>query len=239
MIFGGHVDRHFPVGSIAVTEGPVNASSDDFSIRITGKGGHAARPHETIDAVVVGSLLVMALQTIVSREVNPSHPSVVTIGRLDAGTAGNVIAGRAHLQGSIRAQDPSVRAALQRSIERIAKSIGQLHGASVEFEMGQGTPVLVNEPQSTGIARGAAVAVVGQDKMARMESASMGGEDFSYYLERVPGCYVRFGTAGDGIEQFPAHSGGFNIDERALAVGAAYFHAVAKMAGKAVGQGTQ
>ena len=236
MIFGGHVDRHFPVGSIAVTEGPVNASSDAFSIRITGRGGHAARPHETIDAVVVGSLLVMSLQTIVSREVNPSHPSVVTIGRMDAGTAGNVIAGRAHLEGSIRAQDARVRAALVRSIERIAKSIGQLHAASVEFKMGPGTPVLVNEPASTQIARGAAAAVVGESNVPRMEMASMGGEDFSYYLQRIPGCYVRFGTAREGVEQFPAHSGGFNIDEQALAVGASYFHAIAKMAGETIGR---
>ncbi len=231
MIFGGHVDRHFPVGMIAVTDGAVNASSDAFTIRVTGKGGHAARPHETVDAVVVSSLMVMALQTIVSREVNPAHPSVVTIGRLDAGTAGNVIAGRAHLEGSIRAQDPSVRLALQRSIERMAKSIGQLHGAQVEFEMGPGTPPLVNPPECTGIARRAAAVAVGEALVTCMDATSMGGEDFSYYLERVPGCYVRFGTAREGVQQFPAHSGGFDIDENALAVGAAFFHAVAKTAG--------
>ncbi len=230
MIFGGHVDRHFPVGSIAVTDGPVNASSDSFKIRITGRGGHAARPHETVDAVVVGSLLVMALQTIVSREVNPSSPSVVTVGRFDAGSASNVIAGQAELEGSIRAQDPQVRMALQRSIERIARSIGQLHGASIEFEIGQGTPPLINPPESTAIARRAAAAAVGLERVTRMDTASMGGEDFSYYLDHIPGCYVRFGTAREGVEQFPAHSSKFNIDEQALAVGAAFFHAVARLA---------
>jgi hippurate hydrolase len=239
MIFGGHVDRHFAVGSIAVTEGPVNASSDAFSIEITGRGGHAARPHETIDAVVVSSLLVMALQTIVSREVNPAYPSVVTIGRLDAGTAGNVIAGRAHLEGSIRAQDGTVRAALQRSIERIARSIGQLHGASVEFKLGQGTPPLSNPPEATAVSRRAAAVVVGEENVTRMETASMGSEDFSYYLERVPGCYVRFGTARDGVEQFPAHSSQFDIDEEVLAVGAAYYHAVARLGGAAVVQAAE
>jgi amidohydrolase len=232
MIFGGHVDRHFPIGSIAVTDGPVNASSDAFTISITGKGGHAARPHETVDAVVVASLLVMALQTIVSREVNPAFPSVVTVGRIDAGTVGNVIAGRAVLEGSIRAQDPTVRLALQRSVERIAKSIGQLHGATVEFQLGAGTPPLVNPPECTALARLAAQAVIDPTMVTRMEMASMGGEDFSYYLERIPGCYVRFGTARDGVPQFPAHSGSFNIDESALAVGAAWFHAVAHIAGR-------
>ena len=230
MIFGGHVDRHFRVGSIAVTDGPVNASTDSFMIQITGRGGHAARPHETVDAVVVGSLLVMALQTIVSREMNPLSPSVVTVGRFDAGTANNVIAGQAVLEGSIRAQDPAVRAALHRSVERIARSIGQLHGAAVEFSVGQGTPPLVNPPESTAVARRAAAVAVGLERVTRMELPSMGGEDFSFYLERVPGCYVRFGTAREGVEQFPAHSSRFNIDEQALAVGAAFFHAVARMA---------
>lgn len=232
MIFGGHVDRHFAAGSIAVTEGPVNASSDSFTIRITGRGGHAARPHETVDAVVVGSLLVMALQTIVSREVNPASPSVVTVGRFDAGSAHNVIAGQAVLEGSIRAQDATVRLALQRSVERIARSIGQLHGAQIEFAIGQGTPPLVNPPECTAIARRAAAAAVGLERVTRMELASMGGEDFSYFLEQIPGCYVRFGTATEGVEQFPAHSSKFNIDEQALAVGAAFFHAVARAAGQ-------
>ena len=98
----------------------MNASSDKFSIEISGQGGHAARPHEAIDAVVVGSLLVISLQTIVSREINPAHPSVVSIGRFDAGTAGNVIAGHALLEGSIRAQDPEVRSDLHKAIRRIS-----------------------------------------------------------------------------------------------------------------------
>lgn len=233
-IFGGHVDRHFPVGSIAVTDGPVNASSDRFAIRITGRGGHAARPHETIDAVVVASLMVISLQTIVSREVNPAHPSVVTVGRFDAGTACNVIAGQAQLEGSIRAQDQDVREALHRSIKRIAESIGQLHGASVEVEIEMGTPVVVNRSKLTDFARRAAASIVGQQQVVQLETANMGGEDFGYYLQHVPGCYVRFGTANAGVEQFPAHSSRFDFDERAIAVGAAYFEAVARSAGTEV-----
>lgn len=234
MIFGGHVDRHFQVGSIAVTDGPVNASSDRFCITITGKGGHAARPHETIDAVIVGSLMVMALQTIVSREVNPAHPSVVTVGRFDAGTAANVIAGQAHLEGSIRSQDQDVRESLHRSIDRMAKSIGQLHGAAVEVTIDMGTPAVINPPECTDVARQAAALAVGEGKIVKMETANMGGEDFSYYLERVPGCYVRFGTSRDGVQQYPAHSSKFDFDEEAIAVGAAYYRAVARVAGAAM-----
>ncbi len=234
VVFGGHVDRHFPVGSIAITDGAVNASSDRFSVRITGKGGHAARPHETIDAVVVGSLMVMALQTIVSREVNPAHPSVVTVGRFDAGTAANVIAGQAHLQGSIRAQDQDVREDLHRSIERIATSIAHLHGASIEVEISQGTPAVINCPECTDLARRAAAIAVGSDSIRQMETANMGGEDFGYYLENVPGCYVRFGTAREGIEQYAAHSSKFDFDEEAIAVGAAYLYAMARTAGESI-----
>lgn len=235
-IFGGHVDRHFSVGSIAVTDGPVNASSDRFTIRILGRGGHAARPHETVDAVVVGSLMVMSLQTIVSREVNPAHPSVVTVGRFDAGTASNVIAGNALLEGSIRAQDQDVREALHRSITRMAQSIGQLHNASVEVNIRSGTPVVSNPPELTNLSRRAAASVVGDDQVVKLETANMGGEDFGYYLQHVSGCYVRFGTAEAGVEQFPAHSSHFDFDERAIATGAAYFAAIARTAGEEFGQ---
>ncbi len=129
-----------------------------------------------------------------------------------------------------------MRLALQHSVERIAKSIGQLHGATVEFKLGAGTPPLVNPPECASVARQAAEAVIGPQSVTCMETASMGGEDFSYYLERTPGCYVRFGTVREGIAQFPAHSGSFDIDEQALAVGAAWFHAVALVAGRAIGR---
>lgn len=236
LIFGGHLDRHFPVGSIAVTEGAVNASSDRFCIRISGQAAHAARPHEAVDAVVVGSLLVMSIQTIVSREVNPAHPSVVTVGRFDAGTAANVIAGTATLEGTIRSQDASVREHLQRSIRRIAASVGQLHGAAVECDVTEGTPPLINSGPMTELARDAAVAAVGAGNVLRMEHANMGGEDFSNYLNHVEGCYVRFGSIVWGKEGYPAHSSRFDFDERALAVGAAYFHRVALAGGRAISE---
>ncbi len=227
VIFGGHVDRHYPVGSIVVTEGVVNASSDRFVISISGQGGHAARPHEAVDAVVVGSLMVMAIQTIVSREVNPAHPSVVTIGRFDAGTAANVIAGQAKLEGTIRAQDEHVRRHLKKAIARIAESVGQLHEAHVEVEFREGSPSLCNQPPATGLARQAAIETVGAPCVLKMKTANMGGEDFAYYLEHVRGCYVRFGSTRPGEAAFPAHSSRFDFDERVLAVGAAFFHRVA------------
>jgi hippurate hydrolase len=234
MIFGGHLDRHFPTGTVIVTDGPVNAASDQFSIEIRGSGGHAARPHETIDAVVVGSLLVMAIQTIVSREVNPAHPSVISVGRFDAGTAGNVIAGHARLQGTIRTQDPEVREHLHRSLRRIVESVGQLHGAEVTIDLVEGVPVLVNSGEMATLARQVAAQIVGENNVRMLDTANMGGEDFSWYLEQVPGCYVRFGARGDQMEGYPSHSSRFDFDEAALAVGASYYCAIAKEAGRVV-----
>ncbi len=231
-IFGGHVDRHYPPGVLVVTDGPVNASTDTFQVRFEGQQGHGARPHEAIDAVVLGSLFVTALQTIVSREVDPAHPSVVTVGRFDAGTAPNVIAGRAVLEGTIRAQDMAVRDHLVTSISRMARSIAELHGAQAGVEVREGTPPLLNRPAATALAREAAVAVVGEERVGTLHTANMGGEDFAWYLRHVPGAYIRYGAQVPGRESFPAHSGGFDIHEEALATGAQWLDQVARVAGR-------
>ena len=231
MIFGGHIDRHYPLGTIVVTEGAVNAASDRFRITISGRGGHGGRPHETVDAVVVGSLLVMAIQTIVSREVNPAHPSVVTVGKFEAGTAANVIADHALLTGTIRAQDEDVRLALHKSLERIGASVGQLHGARVEVEIKKGTPPVINPPDTVAICNEAAAMVAGAT-VCEMEVANMGGEDFGQYMKHRPGCFVRFGSVAEGQEPHPAHSSLFDFDERTLGFGAAYFREVVKAASR-------
>jgi hippurate hydrolase len=230
MIFGGHLDRHYPTGSIVVSDGAVNASSDQFTISITGQSGHGARPHETVDAVVVGSLMVMALQTIVSREVDPAFPSVISVGEFKAGTKSNVIAGEAVLKGTIRAQHSKVRKQLEKAVSRIARSIGELHGAKVEIEIKPGTPALINTKKMAGLAREAAVDVVGKEKVTGLHTANMGGEDFSYYMEHVDGCYVRYGALGPGQTGYPAHSSLFDIDEHALPAAASYLATVAKTA---------
>jgi hippurate hydrolase len=238
MIFGAHLDRHYQTGAMAITDGVVNASTDTFRITITGQGGHAARPHESVDAVVVGSLMVMALQTIVSREVNPAFPSVVTVGRFQAGTASNVIAGTAVLEGTIRAQHTHVREHLKKSLRRIAESVGQLHSASVTITFDEGTPPVINDPKCAELARAAAGTVLGLDNVLPLNTVNMGGEDFAFYLEKVAGCYVRVGAQVEGKAGFPAHSSKFDFDERALAVGAAWFHAVALEAGRWLAAGS-
>ena len=234
MIFAGHLDRHYPTGVIVVSPGTVNASTDAFHIEIRGQGGHGARPHESTDAVVVGSLMVMAIQTLVSREVDPAFPSVVSVGQFTAGTAPNAIAGEALLKGTIRAQHSEVREHLREGVVRIASSIGELHGAEVSLDfLSGGTPPLVNTPEMTDIARQAAVEVAGESRVTRLRIANMGGEDFAYFLEKVPGCYVRFGSQVPGRQGFPAHSSRFDFDEAALPTGAAFLATVARVAGLA------
>lgn len=234
-IFGAHVDGHFQTGVIAVVEGTVNASSDAFRISIRGQQGHAARPHETVDAVVVGSLIVMAVQTIVSREIDPAHPSVLSIGRFEAGSASNVIAGSAILEGTIRAQEPEVRDHLRRSLERVCASVGQLHEARIDFELEEGTPPLVNREPMVSVARAAAESTVGRERVRdAVRGANMGGEDFSWYLQNLPGCYARLGARAPGTSTHPAHSSRFVLDEDVLATGAAWLAEVARQAGRAV-----
>lgn len=229
-LFGSHLTRHYRVGEVMVASGTITAQSDGFTIRVKGRGGHGARPHEAVDAVVVAGLLIMAVQTLVSREINPAHPSVVTIGKVEAGSAGNVIAEEATLYGSIRTTEPAVRKHLVQGLQRIAKAVGDLHNARVEVEIREGYPPVINTAQEAEIARRAVLKVLGEAGLVAMDQPSMGSEDFSYYLLHVPGCYVRFGARREGWENIPLHSPSFDFDEEAMKIGAAFFDQVAREA---------
>jgi hippurate hydrolase len=229
-IFGGHVTRHYPVGQIMVARGVITAYSDGFMIRVKGQGGHGARPHEAVDAVVVTGLLIMAVQTLVSREINPAYPSVVTIGKVEAGSAGNVIAEEATLQGTIRTTTAEVRTHLIDGLQRIAKAVGELHNAKVDVEIRQGYPPVINTSRETEIARRAVLKAFTAQGLVAMDQPSMGAEDFAYYLEKIPGCYVRFGACREGWENIPLHSPSFDFDEEVLKIGAAFFDQVVREA---------
>lgn len=231
LIFGGHLDRCYEPGQLIVTEGCVNASTDTFRMTVHGRQGHGARPHEALDAIVIGSHLVTMLQSVVSREVDPAQPAVVTIGKFVAGVAPNVIAGKAVLDGTIRAQRADVRDQLKSSVWRIAHGMAGLHGATVDVELFEGTPPLVNPAGPTALARRAAIEVVGADRVLPLATANMGGEDFAWYLDHIPGCYIRFGARVPGKEAEPAHSSRFEFHEDAMAVGAAWYDRIARVAG--------
>jgi len=229
-IFGGHVTHHYEVGQVMVNEGTITAQSDRFEIRIKGRAGHGARPHEATDAIVITGLLITTLQTLVSREIDPLHPSVVTIGQVEAGTAPNIIAENAVLRGTIRTTLPEVKDKIHNGLRRMAAAAGELHNAEVEIDLIDGYPPVINTRRETDIARRAVQQSFGPDAVVTADHPSMGGEDFSYYLQQIPGCYVRIGARIPGREYIALHNPGFDIDERALGVGAAYFDRVARLA---------
>ncbi|HEB78309.1 MAG TPA: amidohydrolase, partial [Methylothermaceae bacterium] len=143
-IFGGHVTHHYRVGEIMIGDGVITAQSDSFTIHIRGRGGHGARPHEAIDAVVIAGSLITTVQTLVSREIDPLHPSVITIGRIQAGSAPNVIAAEAVLEGTIRTTQPEVRHHLHAGLKRMVRALGELHRAEISLEIRPGYPPVVN-----------------------------------------------------------------------------------------------
>ncbi|MBC8548640.1 MAG: amidohydrolase [Candidatus Brocadiales bacterium] len=228
-IFACHLDRHYKAGKLVVQPGPISAFTDRFDISIRGKGGHAAQPHDAIDAIVVASLIVMSLQTIVSREVNPMHPSIVSVGRIEGGSVPNAIAETAKLTGTIRTTETHIRKQIVSGIKRIANAAGILHNAEVSVEIIEGYPSVINTVEESEIARTAVKNIIGEDALVDDQFASMGGEDFSYYLEKIPGCLVRLGAQKEGLEGIPAHSSTFDFDENALGIGAAFLAETARL----------
>ena len=226
-IYAGHIDRHFKVGQIAAEPGLICAYTDKFEIRVCGRGGHAARPHETIDAIVVASLLVMSIQTLVSREINPSYPTVVSVGRFRGGTAYNVIAEESILEGTIRATHPQVRAQIIDGLERMVRAMDGLYNAKTTIHFRDGLPPVINHPLAARLARNAAKMVVGQEGVVKQRHPSLGGEDFAYFLQKVPGCLVRFGAGHPELPNIPAHSPYFDFDEGVLPIGASFLAQVA------------
>lgn len=223
-IFAGHVTQHYRLGQMMVNSGVITAQSDCFFIRIHGKGGHGARPHETIDAIGITGSLISAIQTLVSREINPFHPSVITIGKISGGNAVNVIAEHASLEGTIRTILPEVRKHIWHGLKRITNAIADLYNAEIDIEIAPVYPPIVNTEMETELALAAAKEVVSSENIVPMEYPSMGADDFSYYLNEVPGCYVRFG-AGKATEEFiPLHSPSFDVDEKVLLIGAEFFN---------------
>ncbi len=232
IIFGGHIERHYDVGEICIKTGVHTAFTDAFEIRVTGKGGHPARPHETIDALLIASQIVISLQTIISREIDPLHPAVLTIGYLRSGTVYNAVAEKAVLKGTIRTTDESVRTQIVDKIRKIASSLSILYDAEIKFNHKPGYPPIINEESSCDMARYVAEKLAGRDKAVSLDLPSLGGEDFAFYLQNVPGCFVRFGAAREGHEKISSHSPNFDFDEEVLRVGAAYFSELARYAVK-------
>jgi amidohydrolase len=238
-IFGGHVDRRFPVGHVVAQPGPLAASADAFSIDVVGKGAHGARPHEGIDPIVAASAIVSALQTIVSRRIDPGAAAIVTIGSIHGGSAPNVIPELVQLTGTLRAMLPDVRAALHREVEHLVTSVAAAHGATAKVTIEHGPPPIVNPEREAGWARAAAERVLGSGSVVPFGVTNLGGEDFACYMEKMPGCFLRIGAREAGGTPAPAHSPRFVAAEESIFVGAAVLAECAREAAAMITSGNQ
>lgn len=227
-IYGLHLWNYQPLGEIGVKEGPIMAAADMFDIIVKGKGGHGAAPQGTIDAIVVASHLVTALQTIVSRDTNPLENTVVTIGKISGGENFNVIADQVKLSGTTRAYTEKNRIMIKNRMKDIIDGVSKAFGTEIVLNYKEGYPPTINHQLPTKHILDAASQVVG--KGAGFPYLSMGGEDFSYYLQNIPGCFFFIGSAPDEKDTLsvPHHCSHFNIDERALLVGASVYISLIK-----------
>jgi amidohydrolase len=217
-VFGLHLWNGLPVGTIGLTPGAMMASVDEFTITITGRGGHAAMPHLAVDPVLAAAHTVTALQSLVSRRRDPFESAVVSVTQMHAGHAFNVIPGTATLQGTVRTFGGRFFEEAPRLIEETAHGVVAAFGASAVVAFRRLSAPLVNDERMTALMRGVAEEIVGRERV-RHEVRTMGGEDMSYFLERVPGCFALVGSARADGTSAPHHAPTFDIDETALETG--------------------
>ena len=216
-----HIWSKIPAGCASLRYGPVMRAADTFDIYVEGKGGHGALPHQTIDPIVAGSEFVTALQTVVSREVNPLEPAVLSVTSFQSGTTSNVIPGEAHLSGTARTFNKELREAYPHILERVAQGVGTATRAAIRTEYHFGPPPMINDDACVDTGRRACAKVFDKDKIIDWE-LQMGGEDFAKYYN--PKCLLLLGGGfADEAKRYPQHSPYFDIDEKALGLGVQYF----------------
>ncbi|MDM0030573.1 M20 aminoacylase family protein [Variovorax sp. J22P271] len=223
-IFAMHNMPGMPQGRLVLREGPTMASSDYATVTLTGVGGHGAMPHRAADPVVAAASIVMALQTVVSRNVDPLQMAVVTVGALHAGKANNVIPQQATLEISIRALDREVRATLERRVKALIAAQAESFGIQAQVDWRPGYAVLVNTPEETAFAREVALELVGADQVTLQGPALPGSEDFAFMLEKLPGSYLFIGNGdGDSAGACMVHNPGYDFNDDNVAIGSAYW----------------
>jgi hippurate hydrolase len=213
-----HNSPGIPIGSFAIRPGPIMASTDAVNIHIEGRGGHAARPHLSIDSVMVGAQLITALQSIVSRSVDPLEAAVISMCEFHAGNARNVIPQTAEIRGTVRTLKPDVRALVEKRVREVVDGVARITGARIDLEYVRGYPVVVNHAAQTDFAIKVAQDVAGEGNVREMPPM-MGGEDFAYMLEKRPGAFIFCGNGDSAGLHHPA----YNFNDEAIAFGTSYW----------------
>jgi amidohydrolase len=214
---GLHLSSMHPTGVVAVRAGPAMAATDSFRLVVQGRGGHAAKPDETVDPVLVAAHLVLALQALVSRETDPVEPAVISVTSLHGGTAFNIVPEAVELKGTLRTFDAETRANLRRRILEVAAGVAGTFRASVAAEWIEGSPAVVNDDRATARLRAVARRVVGEERVVDAPQI-MGGDDMALWLQRAPGCYFFVGARGGDASSWPHHHPRFDLDERCLPI---------------------
>jgi amidohydrolase len=222
-IYGLHLWNYQPLGWIGSLPGPVLAAADRFQITVEGAGGHGGMPHRSKDAIVIAAHLINALQTIISRNTDPLQNAVISVGTIRGGSEHNIIASTATLTGTIRTFTDSVRQLIRRRMSDIVDGLASAFNASIFFDFQEGYPATVNSLSAFQNVMAAARQIAGSN--AKEMLPCMGGEDFSYYLQKVPGCFFFIGSSPEGASpgSIPHHSANFNFDEKALMIGTSMF----------------
>jgi amidohydrolase len=225
-IFGLHMEPFLPTGEISVKSGAMMASTAFFTLHILGKGGHSAKPFSCIDPIPIAAQIITALQTIPSRMIDPLAPAVLSVTKISAGSAMNIIPESAVISGSVRALDADTGKAVPKMIEQLVSGIVTGYGADYTFDYEKGSEVLVNDGQMTEHVRSIGRKLLGSECVHEYEG-TFGGEDFAQYLSRVPGCFFRLGCDDGRTQPVSLHNPTFNPDEKALLYGTAMFAGIA------------
>lgn len=221
-IYSIHISEEISAGQIMIKYGAMNASSDTLILKVKGKSCHGAYPSKGVDAIVIASNLVLALQTVVSRNVDSRESAVVTIGKISGGTAGNIVADCVELRGTLRTLNPKTRALALESIKTLVETLPLAYGGEGEFIREEGYTSLINHDIAVDIIKNNGITLLGEENVVESKTSKMGVEDFAYFVEKVPG--AMFNVGGKNVEKnidAPAHNGGFDIDETSLSVGVA------------------
>ena len=212
-IFGLHLWQGLPTGTVGIVKGPMMAQSDNFRITVKGRGGHGSMPQATVDPILTAAELVVNLQSIVSRSVDPLKPAVLSFGTIHGGTVYNIIPNEVKLSGTVRMFDPKIQTLMKKRLREIVEGTCAAFKATADFEYEEGYPPLVNDPASVDFVLAVVEKALGEENIIAVDPV-MGGEDFAYYLQEVPGAFFFLG-AGDGTK-YPHHHPAFDIDEKAL-----------------------
>ena len=218
-VFGLHVNPNYPCGNIAFRKGFFNASVDDFTIRVKGKGGHGAHPHKSNDTVLASAHIITAIQSLISRRVSPLDPAVISVGTIHGGSKENILPSIVEMTGTLRAAREETRDYLFKEIKHLSSSIAKSMHMEIEFEVRYGFIPLVNHIEETTRLHSACLEVFEPDQVHWIPEASMGGDDFAYFLKEAPGTYYSLGIGREGVDNPPIHSEYFNPDEEAIYYG--------------------